>query len=163
LARRLVERGTRFVSIFQRKWDQHKDLDAELRNVCGIVDQPIGALLKDLKRCGLLDSTLVVWGTEFGRTPLSQNSAPGEKAGRDHHPFGFSIWMAGGGIQGGRTVGATDEFGWGAVEDRVHVNDFHATLLHLFGVDHKRLTYRHKGVDLRLTDVAGNVVNKLLS
>jgi uncharacterized protein (DUF1501 family) len=163
LARRLVERGTRFVSVFQRKWDQHKNLDAELRDVCHIVDQPIGALLKDLKQRGLLDSTLVVWGTEFGRTPLCQNSEPGANAGRDHHPFGFSVWMAGGGIQGGRVIGGTDEFGWRAVEEPVHVNDFHATLLHLFGIDHRRLTYRHKGIDLRLTDVGGNVVTKLLA
>lgn len=163
LARRLVERGVRFVSIFQRKWDQHKSLDGELRSVCNVVDQPIGALLKDLKRHGLLESTLVVWGTEFGRTPLTENAQPGSGAGRDHHPFGFSMWLAGGGVKGGQAIGATDEFGWHAAEERVHVNDFHATLLHLFGLDHLKLTYRHKGLDFRLTNVAGQVVRKLIA
>jgi hypothetical protein len=163
LARRLVERGTRFVSIFHRNWDHHKDMDRDLGEQCRNVDQPIGALLRDLKQRGLLDSTLVVWGTEFGRTPLTENAAPGPKAGRDHHPFGFSVWMAGGGVRGGTVHGATDELGWAAEQDRVHVHDFNATLLHLFGLDHTRLTYRYEGRDHRLTDVAGNVVHRLLA
>lgn len=163
LARRLVERGVRFVSIFQRRWDQHKDLDRELKEGCQIIDRPIGALLKDLKQRGLLDETLVVWGTEFGRTPLTENAQPGPGAGRDHHPFGYSVWLAGGGIKGGITHGKTDELGWGVVEDPVHVNDFHATLLHLFGLDHLRLTYRFRGLDIRLTDVAGRVVRQVLA
>ena len=163
LARRLVERGVRFVSIFQRKWDQHTNLDGELRSNCQTVDQPIAALIKDLKRRGLLDDTLVVWGTEFGRTPLTQNSQPGAAAGRDHHPFGFSVFLAGGGVKGGQVIGSTDDFGWHAAEDKVHVNDFHATLLHLFGLDHLKLTYRFAGLDLRLTDVAGKVVGRLLA
>jgi hypothetical protein len=163
LARRLVERGVRFVSIFQRKWDQHKELDKDLRANCRTVDQPIAALIKDLKRRGMLDSTVVVWGTEFGRTPLTENTAPTDPAaGRDHHPYGFSVFLAGGGIKGGQTIGSTDDFGWHAVEDKVHVNDFHATLLQLFGLDHLKLTYRYKGLDFRLTDVAGNVVNELI-
>jgi uncharacterized protein (DUF1501 family) len=128
-----------------------------------MVDQPIAALVRDLKQRGLLDSTLVVWGTEFGRTPLTENAQPGAGAGRDHHPFGFSVWMAGGGVKGGVTHGSTDEFGWHATEDKVHVNDFHATLLHLFGLDHLKLTYRYKGLDFRLTNVAGNVVRPLLA
>ncbi len=163
LARRLVERGVRVVSIFQRAWDQHKGLEGDLRKQCVEVDQPIGALLKDLRQRGLLDSTLVVWGTEFGRTPLTENAKPGPDAGRDHHPHGFSMWLAGGGVKGGRVIGATDELSWNAVTDRVHTNDFHATLLHLFGFDHKRLTYRFKGLDFRLTDVAGNVVDQILT
>jgi uncharacterized protein (DUF1501 family) len=162
LARRLVERGVRFVSLFQRNWDHHKDLDRELGDRCHDVDQPVGALLNDLKQRGLLESTLVVWGTEFGRTPLTENAQPGPGAGRDHHPFGFSIWMAGGGVKGGQVIGATDPFGWAAVEEPVHVHDFHATLLHLFGLDHERLTYRFEGREHRLTDVAGKVVRKLV-
>ena len=163
LARRLVERGVRCVSVFQRVWDQHKSLESELRTQCAEVDQPIGALLKDLKRRGLLDSTLVVWGTEFGRTPLTENAKPGPAAGRDHHPRGFSMWLAGGGVKGGQVIGATDELGWNAVQEPVHTNDFHATLLHLFGLDHKRLTYRFKGLDFRLTDVAGKIVERVFS
>jgi hypothetical protein len=164
LARRLVERGVRFVSIFQRKWDQHKDLDKDLRGNCQTVDQPVAGLIKDLKRRGMLDSTIVVWGTEFGRTPLTENTSPTDPgAGRDHHPYGFSVFLAGGGVKGGQVVGATDDFGWHAVEDKVHVNDFHATLLQLFGLDHLKLTYRYKGLDFRLTDVAGNIVNKLIA
>jgi arylsulfatase A-like enzyme len=127
------------------------------------VDQPIAALLKDLKQRGLLDSTLVVWGTEFGRTALSQNSQPTKNSGRDHHPFAFSLWMAGGGVKGGQVVGRTDEFGWLPVEDPVHLNDFHATMMHLFGLNHEELTFRFKGFDFRLTDVAGKVVRKLVS
>jgi hypothetical protein len=162
LARRMVERGVRFVSLFHRKWDQHKNLNEDYPNLCREIDQPIGALLKDLKARGLLDSTLVVWGTEFGRTALTENSKPGPGVGRDHHPFAFSQWLAGGGVRGGTVVGKTDELGWNPVEDPVHVNDFHATLLHLFGLDHLKLTYRFKGLDFRLTDQAGKVVQKLL-
>jgi arylsulfatase A-like enzyme len=128
-----------------------------------MADQPIAALLKDLKRRGLLESTLVVWLSEFGRTPLGENRQ-GYKTvtGRDHHPFAFTIWMAGGGVKTGQVVGKTDEIGWGVVEDPIHINDFHATLLHLFGLDHLKLTYRFSGRDFRLTDVAGKVVKKLL-
>ena len=162
LARRMVERGVRFVSLFHRKWDQHKNLNEDYPNLCREVDQPIGALLADLKARGLLESTLVVWGTEFGRTALTENNKPGPGVGRDHHPFAFTQWLAGGGIRGGAVVGRTDELGWNPVEDPVHVNDFHATLLHLFGLDHLKLTYRFKGLDFRLTDQAGKVVEKLL-
>ncbi len=163
LARRLVERGVRVVSLFQRTWDQHKNLEGEIRTQCEEVDQPIGALLADLKQRGMLDSTLVIWGTEFGRTAITENAQPGPTAGRDHHPHCFSMWMAGGGVQGGQIIGQSDELGWHVAEDGVHTHDFHATLLHLFGFDHQRLTYRHRGLDVRLTDVAGNVVEKLLT
>lgn len=163
LARRLVERGVRFVSIFHRKWDHHSKIREGLDENCRIVDQPIGALIKDLKQRGLLDGTLVVWGTEFGRTPITQNQKPGPDSGRDHHRFGFTLWMAGGGVKGGNIIGKTDEFGWHAVEDRVHVHDFHATLLHLFGLDHLKLTHNFKGLDVRLTNQGGNIVEKVLA
>ena len=163
LARRLVERGVRFVSLFHRRWDHHSGLHKKLEDGCRVVDQPIGALLKDLKQRGLLDDTLVVWGTEFGRTPVTQNAAVSAKAGRDHHRFGFSLWLAGGGARAGHVVGATDELGWRAVEDPVHTNDFHATLLHLMGLDHERLTYPLKGLDVRLTNLAGKVVPGIVS
>ncbi len=159
LARRLVERGVRFVSIFHRRWDHHIGVEQGVEENCRVVDQPIGALLRDLKRRGLLDDTLVVWGTEFGRTPVTQNTAPGPKAGRDHHRLAFSLWMAGGGVKGGTVLGATDELGWRVVEDPVHVHDFNATLLHLFGLDHLKLTYRFRGLDVRLTNQGGKVVN----
>jgi arylsulfatase A-like enzyme len=164
LARRLVERGVRFVNLYHASWDHHSDLDRELAFNCGMADRPVAALLKDLKRRGLLETTLVLWVSEFGRTPLGENRA-GYKAvtGRDHHPFAFTIWMAGGGVRAGQVLGKTDEIGWNVVEDPVHVNDFHATALHLFGLDHLRLTYRFQGRDFRLTDVAGKVVNKLLA
>jgi uncharacterized protein (DUF1501 family) len=163
LARRMVERGVRFVNLFHASWDHHNDLDLELGFNCGMADQPIAALLKDLKRRGLLDSTLVLWLSEFGRTPLAENR-PGfpEFNGRDHHPFAFAVWLAGGGIKGGQTIGQTDDIGWNVVEDRVHVNDLHATILNQFGFDHTKLTYRFQGRDFRLTDVAGNVVKKLV-
>ncbi len=163
LARRLIERGVRFVNIFYRRWDHHSGLEGNLKTQCHVVDQPIGALLEDLKQRGLLDTTLVIWGTEFGRTPVTQNSAPGPGAGRDHHRFGFTTWMAGGGVKGGQAIGRTDELGWRAVEDPVGVHDFHATLLHLFGIDHLELTHRFKGLDVRLTDQAGRVVEKVFS
>ena len=164
LARRLVERGVRFVNLYHASWDHHSDLDRELAFNCGMADRPVAALLKDLKRRGLLETTLVLWVSEFGRTPLGENRA-GYKAvtGRDHHPFAFTVWMAGGGVKAGQVLGKTDEIGWNVVEDPVHVNDFHATALHLFGLDHLRLTYRFQGRDFRLTDVAGKVVEKLLA
>jgi hypothetical protein len=163
LARRLVERGVRFVNLFHASWDHHSNLNTELAYNCGMADQPVAALLTDLKRRGLLDSTLVLWLSEFGRTPLGENR-PGfrEVTGRDHHPFAFTIWMAGGGVRGGYTHGETDEIGWNVVRDPVHINDLHATLLHLFGLDHLRLTYRFQGRDFRLTDVGGHVVRALL-
>ena len=139
LARRLVERGVRFVNLYHASWDHHSNLDRELGFNCRMADQPIAALLKDLKQRGLLDTTLVIWASEFGRTPLGENR-PGFKTvtGRDHHPFAFSLWMAGGGVKGGQVIGKTDEIGWNVVEDPVHVNDFHATMLHLFGLDHMK-------------------------
>ncbi|HND54612.1 MAG TPA: DUF1501 domain-containing protein, partial [Pirellulaceae bacterium] len=158
LARRMVERGVRVVTLFQRTWDQHKNLERELKAQCQEVDQPIGALLADLKQRGLLDSTLVIWATEFGRTAITENAKPGGEAGRDHHPHCFSLWMAGGGVRGGQVYGQSDELGWHVAENPVHTHDFHATLLHLFGFDHERLTYRHRGLDVRLTDVGGRVV-----
>ena len=164
LARRMVERGVRFVNIIYEAWDQHSNLDADLRYNTWVVDQPIAALLKDLKQRGLLDSTLVVWGAEFGRTPLGENRAGREaNTGRDHHPFSFTLWMAGGGVRGGQVYGETDEIGWGITRDPVYINDFHATLLHLFGLDHLRLTHRFQGRDFRLTDVGGTVVKAWLA
>jgi hypothetical protein len=164
LARRLVERGVRFVNLYHASWDHHSNLDAELGHNCLMADQPVAALLKDLKGRGLLDTTLVMWISEFGRTPLGENRV-GYKTvtGRDHHPFAFTIWLAGGGVKGGSVLGKTDDLGWNVVEDPVHINDLHATLLHLFGLDHLRLTYRFQGRDFRLTDVAGKVVTKLLA
>jgi hypothetical protein len=164
LARRLVERGVRVVNVIHASWDHHSNLEPELAHNARMVDQPIAALIKDLKRRGLLDETLVVWGSEFGRTPLGENR-PGFKTvtGRDHHPAAFTILMAGGGIKGGQILGASDEIGWHTIEDPVHVHDLHATILHLFGLDHTRLTYRFQGRDFRLTDVHGNVVQKLLA
>jgi hypothetical protein len=155
LARRLVERGVRFVNLIHASWDHHSDLDSGLAYNCGMADQPVAALIKDLKQRGLLDSTLVVWASEFGRTPLGENR-PGYKAvsGRDHHPKAFSIWMAGGGAKGGLSYGETDEIGWDVVANPVHINDFQATLLHLFGIDHIRLSYPFQGADMRLTSIA---------
>ena len=146
LARRLVERGVRFVNLYHASWDHHSNLDAELKQNCLMADQPVAALIKDLKRRGLLDSTLVLWLSEFGRTPLGENRG-GSKVvtGRDHHPFAFTIWMAGGGVKGGQVLGKTDEIGWSILQDPIHVNDLHATILHLFGLDHKKLTYRFRG------------------
>jgi len=163
LARRLVERGVRFVSIFHRRWDHHSGVQKGVEENCRVVDQPIGALLKDLKSRGQLEDTLVVWGTEFGRTPVTQNTQPGPTAGRDHHRLAFSVWLAGGGVTGGRAIGVTDELGWRPVEDPVHVHDFNATLLHLFGLDHLKLTYRSRGLDVRLTNQGGMVVKSLLA
>jgi uncharacterized protein (DUF1501 family) len=153
LARRLSERGVRFVQLYMRGWDQHGNLPAEMRAQSKAVDQPQAALIKDLRRRGLLDETLVVWGGEFGRTPTSENGN-----GRDHNHYGFTMWMAGGGVPGGRSYGETDDFGFRAVQNRVHVHDLHATILDYLGMDHERLTYRYAGRDFRLTDVAGKVL-----
>jgi hypothetical protein len=160
LARRLLERGVRFVQLFHESWDQHSNLTKDLKKNCADTDRACAALVRDLKQRGLLDETIVLWGGEFGRTPMVQG---GGTDGRDHHPNGFSMWMAGGGIKPGLTLGQTDEFGFNAVEDRVHVHDLHATLLHLLGFDHTKLTYRFQGRDFRLTDVHGKVVRELLA
>lgn len=163
LARRMVERGVRFVTLFLSTWDHHSYLDSGLQRYTQISDQPVTALLKDLKQRGLLDETLVVWGGEFGRTPLGENRVNFKTVtGRDHHPYSFSMWLAGGGVKGGQIIGETDEIGWGVAKDPVHVHDMHATILHLFGLDHKQLTYRFQGRDFRITDVAGHVVRDLL-
>jgi hypothetical protein len=159
LARRLVERGVRFVQLFHEAWDQHGNLVKDLKKNCKDTDQACAALLKDLKQRGLLDETLVIWGGEFGRTPMVQ----GGNDGRDHHPNAFTMWLAGGGIKPGITLGESDEFGFNAVKDRVHVHDLHATLLHLLGFDHTKLTFRFQGRDFRLTDVHGQVVRELLA
>lgn len=160
LARRLVERGVRFVQINHASWDHHSNLDVELKHNCGMADQPVAALVKDLKQRGLLDSTLVVWASEFGRTPLGENRQGfAAVTGRDHHPYAFTIWMAGGGVKGGLTYGETDEIGWSITRDPVHINDFQATLLHLFGFDHLKLTHRFQGLDARLTGVGGQVIH----
>jgi uncharacterized protein (DUF1501 family) len=159
LARRLVERGTRFVQIFHEAWDQHGNLVGDLRRNCADTDRANAALIQDLKARGLLDDTLVIWGGEFGRTPMVQ----GGDDGRDHHPNCFSMWMAGGGVRPGMTLGASDDFGFNAVVDKVHVHDLHATVLRLLGFDHERLTYRFQGRDFRLTDVFGEVVHKLIA
>ena len=157
LARRLAERGVRFIQLYHRDWDHHGALKKDIKLKAEEVDQASYALLTDLKQRGMLDDTLVVWGGEFGRTPMGQGD------GRDHHIKGFSIWMAGGGVKGGITHGATDDLGYAAVENVVDVHDFHATLLHLFGIDHTKLTYRFQGRDFRLTDVSGNVVREILA
>ncbi|WP_437203260.1 DUF1501 domain-containing protein [Planctomicrobium sp. SH664] len=164
LARRLVQRGVRVVNIIHSSWDHHSRLDPELKHNSLMVDQPIAALIRDLKQQGMLEDTLVVIGSEFGRTPLGENR-PGKSAvtGRDHHPFAFTILMAGGGVGGGKIVGSSDDIGWSPVDDPIHVHDLHATILHLFGLDHTRLTYRVQGRDFRLTDVHGNVVEKILA
>ena len=165
LARRLVERGTRFVTVLHASWDHHSNLDNELAFNAGMADQPIAALLKDLKQRGLLDDTLVIWASEFGRTPLGENRGGSTNVtGRDHHPFAFTTWLAGGGIKGGQVIGKTDEIGWGVVDEPVSVPDFHATILNRFGFDHERLSYRFQGLDFKLTGVEGaNVVRKLLA
>jgi hypothetical protein len=159
LARRMVERGVRFVQIFHEAWDQHGNLANDLKKNCRNTDQASAALVRDLKQRGLLEDTLVVWGGEFGRTPMVQ----GGNDGRDHHPNCFSMWMAGGGVKPGVTIGESDEFGFNAVRDKVHVHDLNATLLHLLGFDHTRLSYRFQGRDFRLTDVHGERVDKLIA
>jgi Protein of unknown function (DUF1501) len=159
LARRLVERGVRFVQLYHEAWDQHGNLVKDLKQNCNDCEQPSAALIKDLKQRGLLDETLVIWGGEFGRTPMMQ----GGDDGRDHHPNAFSMWMAGGGIKRGISLGETDDLGFNVVKDKVHVHDLHATILHLLGFDHTKLTYRFQGRDFRLTDVHGEVVKGLLA
>jgi len=158
VARRLVERGVRYIHIELGGWDHHENIDKSIASLSRQIDQPTTALLRDLKRRGLLEETLVVWGGEFGRTPVSESGT-----GRDHNHYGFTMWLAGGGIRGGQAYGATDDFGFRAVENRVSVHDLHATILHLLGFDHERLTYRHSGRDFRLTDVHGQVVRALLA
>ncbi len=165
LARRMVERGVRFVLLMDASWDDHAELNRKLPGRMREIDQPTAALIKDLKQRGLLEETLLVWGGEFGRTPMVEMRNPREaaNAGRDHHPAAFSMWLAGGGIRGGQVYGATDELCLKIVKDPVHVHDLNATILHLLGFDHTRLTYRHMGRDFRLTDVEGNVVKGLLA
>lgn len=163
IARRLVERGVRFVQLYSgggpvaMQWDAHDDVNANHEKMCGLTDKPVAGLLHDLKRKGMLDETLVIWGGEFGRTPVAQKGS----RGRDHNATGFTMWFAGGGVKGGVTYGATDEIGLNTVEGRAHINDIHATILHLMGLDHKRLTYLHSGRDERLTDVGGRVIEDL--
>lgn len=164
LARRLVERGVRFVQVYYgdgQPWDTHTNHEERVRPLCADIDQAMAALLTDLKRRGLLEETLVIWGGEFGRTPTSDTSEGG--GGRDHNHYGFSMWLAGGGVKGGMTYGETDEFGFRAVQNRVHIHDLHATVLHLLGIDHEKLTYRYAGRDFRLTDVEGRVVREILA
>ncbi len=163
LARRLAERGVRFIQLYKRGWDQHNDLPRDLALQCQAVDQPSAALVADLKQRGLLDDTLVVWGGEFGRTVYCQGRLTETNYGRDHHPRCFSIWMAGGGIRGGMSLGQTDDHCYNVVEDPVHVHDLQATILHCLGVDHKRLTFKFQGRHFRLTDVHGNLVTRLLA
>jgi hypothetical protein len=167
LARRLVESGVRFVQVSNAGWDHHQNIRSALPQVCASVDRPIAGLLADLHSRGLLEDTLVLWMGEFGRSPYDQDISLGkdgyETFGRGHNPYGFTAWLAGGGVRGGLTHGATDEYGYRAIEGKVHIHDLHATILHLLGLDHEKLTYRHAGRDFRLTDVYGNVVKEILS
>jgi hypothetical protein len=165
LARRMVERGVRFVMLTHATWDDHSDLNRKLKKNCDIADKPTAALIRDLKQRGLLDDTLVVWGGEFGRTPMVEIRDPRDvnNAGRDHHPLAYSLFLAGGGIKGGQVIGKTDDLCMNVLEDKVHVHDLQATILHCLGLEHTRLTYHHMGRDFRLTDVAGNVVQKMLA
>ena len=157
LARRLAERGVRFIQLYHRGWDHHGGIKNASKNTAGLVDKGSAALIKDLKERGMLDDTLVIWGGEFGRTPMAQGN------GRDHHIKGFSLWMAGGGTKGGTAVGRTDDYGYNVVEDGVHVHDFHATMLHLLGIDHEKLTFKYQGRYFRLTDVHGKLINKAIA
>jgi len=161
LARRMAERGVRFIQLYHRDWDHHNDLKHFVNICAGACDRASAALVTDLKQRGMLDETLIIWGGEFGRTPMAQEGK-GDQVGRDHHMQGFSMWLAGGGIKPGITYGATDDLGYHAVENIVHVHDLHATILHLLGIDHQRFTYRYQGRDFRLTDVAGHVVQGIL-
>jgi hypothetical protein len=161
MARRLAERGVRFIQLYHRGWDHHDGIKKYINICSGLTDRPTWALVTDLDRLGLLEDTLVVWGGEFGRTPMSQSK--GKNLGRDHHIRGFSMWMAGGGIKGGMSHGATDELGYYATEGVTHVHDLHATMLHLLGIDHTKLTVRAKGRDFRLTDVSGEVIKEILA
>lgn len=163
LARRMIERGVRFINIYHEGWDAHSDVVGSSKRNCGDTDKASAALVKDLKQRGLLDETLVIWGGEFGRTPMVQNGVLGAVLGRDHHPQAFTMWMAGGGIKPGITYGATDDLGFHIAENPVHVHDLQATILHCLGFDHERLTYTHQGRQFRLTDVHGHVVNKILA
>ena len=164
MARRLAERGVRFIQLMHAGWDQHRNLNTQLKIQCMDTDAPSAALVKDLKQRGMLEDTLVIWGGEFGRTPFLQGNIENRSNwGRDHHPYTFSLWMAGGGIKPGVSYGASDEFGFNAVENKVHVHDFQATVLHLLGIDHERLTFRHQGRRYRLTDVHGKVVKPVLA
>ncbi|MDB6027724.1 MAG: hypothetical protein JWM68_3947 [Verrucomicrobiales bacterium] len=170
ISRRLIERGVRFVQVWHgagQPWDSHDDLEENHRNLAKECDQAIGALLKDLKQRGMLEDTLVIWGGEFGRTPTVELPTPGANAGkingRDHNSHGFTMWLAGGGVKGGSVYGSSDEFGFAAAEDKVHVHDLHATILHLLGFDHEKLTFRHAGRDFRLTDVHGHVVKGIIA
>jgi hypothetical protein len=164
LARRLVERGTRFVQLYHTNWDSHggpgETLEGDFEKLCLETDRASAALVKDLKQRGLLDETLVIWGGEFGRTPMGENR---QTTGRNHHIDAFTMWFAGGGVKSGQVIGQTDELGFSPVEDRVHVHDIHATILHLLGLDHKKLTFRFQGRDFRLTDVHGDIIQKLLA
>ncbi|MGF1580574.1 MAG: DUF1501 domain-containing protein [Gemmataceae bacterium] len=161
LARRLVERGVRFVQLFDSSWDHHGSVFRNMPNKCRQIDKPIAALIQDLKERGLLDQTLIVWGGEFGRTPMLQGSA-GANAGRDHHKDAFCVWMAGGGVKGGKTYGKTDELGYLPVENPMHVRDLHSTILHLLGINHERLTFRFQGRNYRLTDIGGEVAHTIV-
>jgi Protein of unknown function (DUF1501) len=164
MARRLAERGVKFIQLMHAGWDQHRNLNTQLKIQCTDVDAPSAALVQDLKQRGLLDDTLVIWGGEFGRTPFLQGKIEETKQwGRDHHPYAFTVWMAGGGVQPGVTYGASDEFGFNAIDNKVHVHDFQATVLHLLGIDHERLTYKFQGRYFRLTDVHGHVVKGVLA
>jgi uncharacterized protein (DUF1501 family) len=163
LARRMAERGVKFIQLYHQGWDQHGGLPNGIRQQCKETDQPAAALITDLKQRGMLDDTLVVWGGEFGRTNYSQGKLTATDYGRDHHPRCFSIWMAGAGIKPGTTYGSTDDFGYNVAENGVHVHDLHATMLHQLGVDHERLTYRFQGRDFRLTDIHGKVVKGILA
>src|SRR5262249_4726686 len=164
LARRMLERGVRFVNIYHEGWDAHSDVVGNHKNNCAATDRASAALIKDLKQPGMLDETLVIRGGEFGRTPMVEtNPALGRKQGRDHHPQAYTMWLAGGGLQKGLTYGATDELGFHVARDPVHVHDLQATILHLLGFDHEKLTFRHAGRDFRLTDVFGKVVRGLLA
>ena len=165
LARRMVERGVRFVQLYHYTWDDHADLNKNLKRNCSMTDQPAAALIQDLKQRGLLEDTLVVWGGEFGRTPMHEvrrTNAAGRE-GRDHHPFSFTMLLAGAGIKTGQIIGQTDELGYHGIEDKVHVHDLQATLLHLLGLDHTQLTYRFQGRDFRLTDIGGKIVPNILA
>jgi uncharacterized protein (DUF1501 family) len=163
LARRLAENGVRFIQLYHQGWDQHGNLPNEMEKQAKDVDQASAALVLDLKQRGLLEDTLVIWGGEFGRTNYCQGRFRPDNYGRDHHPRSFSIWMAGGGVKQGFTYGETDEFGYNIIKDPVHIHDFHATLLHLLGIDHEQLTYKYQGRRFRLTDVAGKVVKDILA
>jgi uncharacterized protein (DUF1501 family) len=167
IARRLLERGVRYVQLWHgagQPWDNHDNIEANHKKLAAEIDQPIAALLTDLKRLGMFDDTLIIWGGEFGRTPSVELGGDGKsKLGRDHNHYGFSVWLAGGGIKGGTTYGATDEFGFKATENPTSVHDLHATVLHLLGLDHERLTYRYAGRDFRLTDVSGHVIREIVT